>query len=122
MPNKPERVEVLKHLSFGHRVAEEELKDLAKYFVETEQWRRIHSGEVDIVYAPKGSGKSALYALLVAKTDEFFDRSIVLVSGENPRGTPVYSGLLADPPTSQREFVSLWKLYFLTLVGDVLSE
>ena len=65
MPLRPERIEVLQKLSFGHRVAEEELKDLAKYFVETEQWRRIHSGEVDIVYGPKGSGKSALYALLM---------------------------------------------------------
>ena len=122
MPQKPERLEVLKKLSFGHRVAEEELKDLAKYFVETEQWRRIHSGEVDIVYGPKGSGKSALYALLMAKTDEFFDRGVVLVSGENPRGTPVFSGLISEPPTSQREFVNLWKLYFLLLIGDVLNE
>jgi hypothetical protein len=60
--------------------------------------------------------------MLLDKTDQFFDRGIVLVSGENPRGTPVFSGLVEDPPTSQRDFVSLWKLYFLTLVGGVLDE
>jgi hypothetical protein len=122
MPAKPERIDVLRDLNFGHRVAEEELKDLAKYFVETEQWRRIYSGAVDIVYGPKGSGKSALYALLLDKTNEFFDRGVVLISGENPRGTPVFSGLVADPPTSQRDFVSLWKLYVLVLIAGILEE
>ncbi len=119
---RPDRNEVLRNLSFGHRVAEEELKELSKYFVETEQWRQIHSGDVDIVYGPKGSGKSALYALLLDKTDEFFDRGIVLVSGENPRGTPAFTGLVQDPPNTQREFVDLWKLYLLTLVAGVLDE
>jgi len=59
------RRDVLQTLSFGERIAEEEVKALAKYFVDTEQWRRISSGNVDVVYGPKGSGKSALYALLM---------------------------------------------------------
>ena len=116
------RNSALEGLSFGQRVAEEEVKDLAKYFVETEQWRRISSGEVDVVYGPKGAGKSALYALLLDRADSFFDRNIVMVSGENPRGTTVFKDLVDDPPTSEREFVNLWKLYFLSLVGSVLHE
>lgn len=112
----------MQSLSFGQRVAEEEVKDLAKYFVETEQWRRISSGEIDVVYGPKGSGKSALYALLLDRADSFFDRNIVMVSGENPRGATVFKDLVQDPPTSENEFVSLWKLYFLSLVGSVLRE
>jgi ABC-type multidrug transport system fused ATPase/permease subunit len=87
-PGRPDRIDVLRRLSFGHRVAEEELKELTKYFVETEQWRRIHSGDVDIVYGPKGSGKSALYALLLATTDDFFDCGTVLISVDDPRLTP----------------------------------
>jgi len=116
------RKQALQNLSFGHRVAEEEVKDLAKYFVETEQWRRISSGDVDVVYGPKGSGKSALYALLLERSDSFFDRNIVMVSGENPRGTTVFKDLVNDPPTSEREFINLWKLYFLTLIGSQLRE
>ena len=114
--------QALETFSFGQRVAEEEVKDLAKYFVETEQWRRISSGDVDVVYGPKGSGKSALYALLLDRADIFFDRGIVMISGENPRGTTVFKDLVDDPPTSEREFINLWKLYFLSLVGSVLHD
>jgi hypothetical protein len=116
------RKEALQTISFGERIAEEEVKGLAKYFVETEQWRRISSGEVDIVYGPKGAGKSALYALLLDRADSFFDRNIVMISGENPRGATVFKDLVDDPPTSEREFVNLWKLYFLSLIGRALRE
>ncbi|SRR5712691_7378645 len=47
---------VVKTMSLGQRVAEEERADLASYFVETEHWRRVWNGEVDIVFAPKGGG------------------------------------------------------------------
>jgi hypothetical protein len=117
------RKEVLMNMSFGQRIAEEEEKELAKYFVETEQWRQISTGRVDIVYGPKGSGKSALYALLQDRAGEFFDdKKILMVSGENPRGATVFSGLISDPPTSEIEFINLWKLYFLSLVGGVLRD
>jgi ABC-type lipoprotein export system ATPase subunit len=53
--------DLLNSITFGQRVAEEEGDFLATYFVETDQWKRLYSGEVDIVYGPKGSGKSALY-------------------------------------------------------------
>lgn len=42
--------------SFGSRVAEEEVESLHEYFVETEQWRRLLAGEVDIVFGSKGAG------------------------------------------------------------------
>lgn len=95
---------------------------MAAYFVETDNWHRVFKGNIDIIYGPKGSGKSALYSLLVARTDELFDRKIVLVPGENPRGTPAFRDLMADPPASEREFVSLWKLYFLSLLASVFEE
>ena len=109
-------------MSFGQRIAEEEEQELAKYFVETEQWRQISRGRVDIVYGPKGSGKSALYALLQDKKAEFFNQKILMVSGENPRGATVFKDLVDDPPTSENQFVNLWKLYLLTLVGGLVKE
>jgi hypothetical protein len=74
------------------------------------------------VYGPKGAGKSALYSLLISKSTELFDRNILLVAAENPRGAPAFRDLVTDPPASEKEFVSLWKLYFASLLHDALVE
>jgi hypothetical protein len=116
------RQELLKSITFGQRVAEEESDVLATYFVETDNWRRLFAGDIDVIYGPKGSGKSALYSLLIARSSDLFDRSIVLVPGENPRGAPAFRDLVADPPLSEHEFISLWKLYFACLLCGVLDE
>jgi hypothetical protein len=113
---------LLRHLSFGSRVAEEEIDDLRSYFVETHQWEKIFHGDVDIVYGPKGSGKSALYFLLLSRLDDLFDRNIILLPAENPRGAPVFRDLVANPPTSELEFVSLWKLYMLCLAAQQMRD
>lgn len=116
------KLAILSSLRFGHRVAEEEVDDLASYFVETNQWKKLLDGEVDIVFGRKGSGKSAMYATLLQRDDDLFTQGIVLVSAENPRGTPAFKDLASDPPTSEVEFVSLWKLYTLSLIGSVLVD
>jgi hypothetical protein len=113
---------ILRETSFGHRVAEEEVDVLASYFVETDHWTRLYRGDIDVVYGPKGAGKSALYALLLSKGSELFDRSILLVPAENPRGAPAFRDLLLDPPATEREFVNLWKLYFACLLHGLLVE
>lgn len=115
-------LELLKNVNFGQRVAEEEGDQLASYFVETDHWRRLFSDEVDIVYGPKGSGKSALYSLLAEKLDDLFDRNILLAPGENPRGAPAFRALVSDPPASEREFIALWKLYLACLVAGKLDD
>lgn len=114
--------EILRSVSFGQRVAEEETDVLATYFVETDQWVRLFRGELDVIYGPKGAGKSALYSLLLAKSGELFDRNIVLVAGENPRGATAFRNLATDPPVSEREFVGLWKLYIASLLQSALTE
>ena len=105
--------EVLLDLSFGQRIAEDEADTLVAYFVETDQWRKIISGEADVVYGPKGSGKSALYSLLRSKRKELLARGIIPAAGENVRGTPVFEDLVGDPPASKEQFRALWKMYFL---------
>lgn len=114
--------EALAALTFGQRIAEDETAELGRYFVLTDQWRQLLSGAVDIVYGYKGAGKSALYASLLARRDELFDRGILLVAGENVRGAPAFSDLVDDPPASEAEFKNLWKLYFLQLVGGSFRE
>ena len=102
-----EKLALLKGLSFGARVAEDETGELARYFVETDQWTRIVKGEIDVVRGDKGAGKSAIYSLLITREGEFFDRSTLLVPGEKPRGTPVFQGIIAAPPAEEAEFVAL---------------
>ena len=41
------RIQALRALSFGARVAEEERDVLSDYFVETELWNSVRSGQVD---------------------------------------------------------------------------
>jgi hypothetical protein len=116
------RVDLLKQMSFGAQIAEDEVNELGSYFVETNQWNRIAAGDIDIVRGEKGAGKSAIYALLMSKADDFFDRGALLVAAESPRGATVFKDLAADPPTSENEFIALWKLYILTLVAQQLRE
>jgi hypothetical protein len=116
------RIDLLKRMSFGVQVAEDEVNELASYFVETNQWGRIAKGEIDIVRGEKGSGKSAIYSLLMTKTGDFFDQGILLVAAENPRGATVFKDLVTDPPTTENEFIALWKIYALTIVAQQLRE
>ena len=116
------RLDLLKQMSFGSQIAEDEVSELAGYFVETNQWQKIANGQIDIVRGEKGSGKSAIYALLTTKADEFFDRGILLVAAENPRGATVFKDLVADPPTSEQEFIVLWKLYVLTIIARQMRD
>jgi len=117
-----ERKELLGRMSFGARVAEEETAALSRYFVETGQWARLFSGEVDVIKGEKGAGKSAIYSLLISKSSELFDRRILLVAAEKPQGTPAFRELTADPPASESEFVGLWKLYIIALVAETANE
>lgn len=117
-----DKSEVLKNLRFGERIAEEELDDLERYFVATDQWARVFSGEVDVVYGSKGAGKSAIYALIDKRQDELFDRNILVRGAENVRGNTAFKEVLGDPPPSERSFIELWKLYFLMLATSAIRE
>lgn len=116
------KLDVLKKIRFGERIAEDELGQLEKYFVATDQWNRVYSGEVDVVYGPKGSGKSALYALIDKKQDALFDRKIILGNAENIRGSTAFADIISEPPPSERSFIALWKLYFLILTTSALRD
>ena len=114
--------EVLEQLTFGQRVAEDEREELAEYFVETDQWQRVESGRIDVVFGPKGAGKSAIYTSLMARENEMSDRGIILISAEKPRGSTVFQSLVAEPPTAELEFVGIWKTYILSLLGSVIVD
>lgn len=114
--------DVVVSLSLGSRVAEEERNELASYFVETENWRKVYSGEVDLIFAPKGGGKSAIYSMMMSRESELFDSRVLLVPAENPSGGTAFSEIESQPPTDEDEFVGLWKLYFLSLIARTFAE
>ncbi|WP_064576061.1 P-loop ATPase, Sll1717 family [Cupriavidus gilardii] len=114
--------DVLRAASFGQRVAEDEIDFLATYFVETDDWQQLFDGRIDVVYGPKGAGKSALYHLLSSRKEDLRQRGILLVTAENPRGATAFKNLIADPPASEREFVGMWKLYFACLLQAALTD
>jgi hypothetical protein len=114
--------DVLQSLKFGERVAEEESQELERYFVETDQWKSIFAGDIDVIYGAKGSGKSALYALLLARAEQLRERGVLTITAENPRGALAFKGVVDDPPTNEREMVRIWELYILSLVGQLLQE
>jgi hypothetical protein len=58
----------------------------------------------------------------LSKSTELFDRNVILISGENPRGNTAFRDLVTDPPASEREFVGLWKLYIAALLQSALAE
>lgn len=122
VPSSASALHVLRKSTFGRRTAEEEREQLRAYFVETNQWSQVYNGDIDVVYGPKGSGKSAIYSLISQSAGELFDRNIIVVPGENPQGAPAFKDLSDDPPYDEFEFVSLWKLYILTLCGQSMRD
>ena len=112
----------LSEVSFGDRVAENEADRLARYFISTEQWENIYNDRADVIFGAKGSGKSALYTLLLANSNSLLEKGIVLLTAEQPKGKTVFSDITSDPPTSENEFISLWKIYFCQLIVKYLKE
>ncbi|CAK8724145.1 MAG: hypothetical protein CDV28_12229 [Candidatus Electronema aureum] len=112
------KLDILKSIDFGQSVAEQEAEKLEMYFVKTRQWNQVYKDEIDIVYGPKGAGKSAIYSLIEKYEPSFFQKNIVLIFAENPRGATAFSDLETAPPSDERSFVNLWKLYFLVLIGE----
>ena len=109
---------ILKQVTFGSQIAEDEVQQLQNYFVETHQWNQISKGEIDIIRGEKGAGKSAIYSLLSTRNAEFLEKGVLLVAAENPRGATVFKDLIGDPPASEEEFRWLWKVYIVTIIAE----
>lgn len=112
------REQILQQSDFGSRIAEDD-SQLTNYFVETEHWRKLTEDKVDIIFGAKGSGKSALYSLLLKERQNFrLDRRTLVLPAENPRGAPAFRDLISQQILSEESFRGLWKLYFLSISAD----
>lgn len=116
------KLELIQKVTFGESIAELEAQKLKDYFLKTEFWKLIRNGTNDIVYGAKGAGKSAIYTSITNDIDSLFDEGILVSIAENPTGNTAFSNLKNDPPTTETEFVRLWKLYFLVITAQVFEE
>jgi len=53
---------LLERITFGASAAENEFRELSRYYLETDQFQRALRGEVRLVVGRKGSGKTAIFA------------------------------------------------------------
>jgi hypothetical protein len=110
------------NITFGDRVAENESQDLSVYFIKTEHWEKVRSGKADIVFGSKGAGKSALYTLLFKQAEQLQQEGTTLISAEKTTGQTVFSEIKNTPPTTEVEFMTLWKIYLCQLIVQQLLE
>ncbi len=116
------KFDVVKSLNFGDYVAEDEKQDLKKYFMRTLEWGKVYSGEKDLVLGLKGAGKSAIFYLLEAHKNDLRKQNIYLRLAENYENDPVFTVLLERSPQNEFEWEGFWKLYFLSLAGDIIKD
>lgn len=116
--------DVLADVTFGHRVAEDELQVLGYYFVQTEQCQQLIRGDVDVVYGPKGSGKSALYAYLFHATNANpnVGSRTIRIGVTDPKDDPIFNDSRLPSEATESDFRHLWKLYFLVLLAAYIRE
>jgi len=114
--------ELLTTIDLGDRVAENEWQKLPSYFLETIEWKRLISDEIDIIKGQKGSGKSALYISLGNSKNKLIEKGIIICEAENPSGTSAFSKMLEDNNISDNEFRDIWKMYIISLLFNRLAE
>jgi len=109
---------ILQELHIGSRVAEDEKDYLDKYFIETNEYKKILKDDVDVIYGAKGTGKSALYLNILKNKDSLLNDGIIIIQAETIQGTSAFNSVVEDPPTSENTFRNIWKLYFLVLLYE----
>ena len=113
---------LLRQLDFGNSVAEFD-EALDRYFVETESFRALTLDKADIIAGEKGTGKTALYRVFQKRYTTVPElKQVEVVAGFNPAGNPVFQRLALVSPLSEGQYVTVWKTYLVSLIGNWLLE
>ncbi len=114
--------ETLTKLDMGNSVAEFD-KELEHYFVETDTFRALVEDEADIIAGDKGAGKTAMYRYLTQRYTEISSlANVEIIAGFNPSGSPVFQRLAYAGPLAEGQYITIWKTYILSLVGNWLLQ
>jgi len=111
-------------LELGASAAENEMFELGKYFLETDEYRRTLRGEVQIVTGRKGSGKTALFAQVRNKLRQ--DNQIVVLDLK-PEGFQLlkFKELVLDllqEGTKEHTITAFWEYLLLLEICHKLLE
>jgi len=113
---------LLRQLDLGNPVAEFD-DALDRYFVETETFRALALDKADIIAGEKGTGKTALFRVFRQRYTAIPElKNVEVVAGFNPSGNPVFQRLVQVMQLSEGGYVTVWKAYLLSLVGNWLVE
>lgn len=111
-------MEILKALDLGSSVAEFD-QSLEKYFVENEAFTALIQGKADVIAGDKGTGKTAVYKILQKRFGSIKElKGIEVLAGFNPTGNPIFQKLVQQSVLTEGQYVSVWKTYILSLVGN----
>lgn len=111
---------LLQTLELGSSVAEFD-KSLEKYFVENQAFTALIKNKADVVAGDKGTGKTALFRILQERRAKIPELAgIEVIEGFNPAGSPIFQRLVHQAVMSEGQYASLWKAYFLSLIGNWL--
>ena len=114
--------DVLRMLDLGSSVAEFD-KSLEKYFVENEAFHALVNDEADVIAGDKGTGKTAVYRVLQKRFGSIPKlKGIEVLAGFNPAGNPIFQKLVQQQALTEGQYVSVWKAYVLSLVGNWIVE
>lgn len=114
--------DILNLLDVGNSVAEFD-QSLEKYFVENEAFHSLVNDRADIIAGDKGTGKTAVYRILQKRYASLPElKGIEVIAGFNPSGNPVFQKLVQQDALTEGQYSSVWKAYFLSLIGNWLLE
>ncbi len=114
--------QILAALSLGESIAETD-KGLDRYFVNTHTFNVLIRGERDIIAGDKGTGKTALYRILINRARSLEElRTTQILTAFNLTGNPIFQELLKIPIQPEGQYIAFWKTYFLSLVGNWMLD
>ena len=114
--------DILRMLDLGSSVAEFD-KSLEKYFVENEAFHALVNDEADVIAGDKGTGKTAVYRVLQKRFGSYEKlKGVEVLAGFNPAGNPIFQKLVQQQALTEGQYVSVWKAYVLSLIGNWIIE
>jgi hypothetical protein len=114
--------QILGDLSLGDSIAETDER-LDRYFVNTHTFHVLICGEKDIIAGDKGTGKTALYRILMKRSRQLEElRTTRVVTAFNLTGNPIFQELIRVPEQTEGQYIAFWKTYFLSLVGNWMLD
>lgn len=112
--------DLIKSIDFGSSIAESDnLLEAAR--VETSAFTDLLNDRVDLIPGTKGSGKSALFRIVVDFLPDFLldQRKVVVAHGVQNPGDPVFQAFNSEfSKLNEHEFVSFWCIYLVSLAHE----